>query len=112
MALIELALMLELRAASSPPDVRAWIDLWPELGLDSEIELPLTRHDPQRWMGLFTVGDGLPDYFLYRIGVVAHSGGAWSLTVRRRGRGCVLLRDEDELALPKLWLAGTCHLPD
>lgn len=104
-------LRLELQASSCQPDVRAWIDLWPELGLDSEIELPLARSAQYRWTGHFTVGKRGQGYFMYRVAVSARVGGTWRLTMRRRGCARVLLQDEDALTLPKLWLAGTCDLP-
>jgi hypothetical protein len=104
-------LMLELTTSSCHPDVRVWIDLWPEYGLDSEIELPLARNAQYRWTGYFTVGER-PGYFMYRIAVAASVGGTWRLTMRRRGCTRVLLQDEDDLVLNKLWLAGTCDLPE
>jgi hypothetical protein len=110
MAVIELAVTLELRPASCEPQVRAWIDVRPELGLDSEHELPLMRCSPLQWIGFFTVARVPQTYFLYRIGVAAHPGAIWSLVVRRRDRAYALLWDADSLALPKLWLAGTCHV--
>jgi hypothetical protein len=111
MALIELALTLETDVAGQPPEVRAFIDLNQHVGLYSETELPLARHGAHRWIGFFTIEER-QRFFTYRIGVAAHAGGTWQLTVRRRDCACVLLRDEDELALPKLWLAGMCHLPE
>lgn len=110
MGIIELT--IELEASSCQPDVRVWIDLQPELGLDSEIELPLARSAQSRWIGYFVVGDRRQDYFMYRIAVVAPVGGTWRLIMRRRGCARILLQDEDDLGLPKLWLAGTCDLPE
>jgi len=110
MRIIEL--MLELATSSCQPDVRVWIDLWPEDGLDSEIELPLARSAQYRWTGYFTVGERPAGYFMYRIAVAASVGGTWRLTMRRRGCTRVLLQDEDDLVLNKLWLAGTCDLPE
>jgi hypothetical protein len=110
MAVVELALTLELGRGVCEPQVRAWIDVRPELGLESENELPLVRRNPLQWIGFFTVASGPQTYFLYRIGVAAHPGAIWSLLVRRRDRAYVLLRDADSLALPKLWLAGTCPM--
>jgi hypothetical protein len=109
MIAIEVVLTLETDAAARTPEVRAWIDLRPELGLDSEIELPLAHRDARHWIGLFTVADA-SHYFLYRIEVAADPATVWSLAVRRRDRARALLWDADRLDLPKLWLAGTCDL--
>jgi hypothetical protein len=111
MAMIELHLALEVDATSCQPEVRAWIDVHPDLGLDSELELPLSRREPHHWIGFFTVPEAWHGYFSYRIGVAAHAGAIWKLAVRRRDCTRALLCDADSLALPKQWLAGTCHLP-
>ena len=108
MALIEVRINLESTLASVTPDVRAWVDLRPEGGLESEIELPLLRSSENEWSGAFMLRDRLD--FLYRIGLMAHAGARWSLSVRRRGASRELLADGDTLPLAKSWLVGSCSL--
>jgi hypothetical protein len=91
-------------------EVRAWIDLKPEVGLGSEIELPLRRRGTCEWHGSFAAGRaGLP-YFLYRIGIAGREGAAWELSIRQRG-GTVLMHDADVSTMAKYWLVGSCDIP-
>lgn len=111
MTLIDLRFSLEVDpACGRNAEIRAWIDLQPEVGLGSEIELPLRRTGKREWIGTFGLGRaGLP-YFLYRIGIAAHEGAAWELTIRQRGGG-VLIHDADVSTLAKSWLVGNCDIP-
>jgi hypothetical protein len=47
-------------------------------------------------------------YFLYRIGLAAHAGAAWSITVHDGAGQKQLLSDSDVAPLTKCWLVGTC----
>jgi hypothetical protein len=112
MALIDLRLSIDSDPGQPDPDVGAWIDLRPELGLDSEIELPLRRRGRQEWVGTFAVGKTQPGYFLYRVALAAHVGASWELAIRKRGAGTPLLCDADTFSLAKYWLVGSCDAPD
>jgi len=126
MALIDLRMSVNVHAGQSAPEVRAFIDLQPDRGLGSEIELPLRlrgkrestsrrREAPARchqWVGSFAVGDSQPRYFLYRVALAAHVGASWELLIRERGSGTPLLADADTLTLAKYWLVGSCDAPN
>jgi hypothetical protein len=112
MALINLKMSVDSDAALPGPEVRAWIDLRPEFGLGSEIELPLRRRGKREWVGTFAVGDREPRYFLYRVALAAHIGASWELTIRRRGATTPLLCDADTLSIAKCWLVGSCDGPE
>lgn len=111
MTLIDLRFSLDAEPDRSVcTEVRAWIDLQPEVGLGSEIELPLRRLGARDWLGSFALGRaGLP-YFLYRIGLAANEGAAWELNIRQRGAG-VLMHDADVSTMAKCWLVGNCDIP-
>jgi hypothetical protein len=111
MALIELRVSLEITSPSCKPEVRAWIDLEPDIGLDSEVELPLRQLSGPEWVGCFTLAQARPQRFLYRLGLAAEAGVDWSLRVHsRRSRRDILL-DGDTLATAKCWLVGSCCVP-
>jgi hypothetical protein len=90
------------------PEVRAWIDLHPEAALASEIELPLERASDTIWSARLLMSSNGSGYFLYRIGMAAHAGAAWSLTVHDHSGQRELLSDSDVAPLTKCWLVGTC----
>lgn len=87
--------------------VRVWIDT--ELGgdLSCEQEIDLVRDDEESsWSGLFSA-EG--EAFIYRVGIRATPGTAWSLSVRDAGSdGDELLYDSDLLTMAKEWLIGSC----
>lgn len=93
------------------PEVRAYVDLQPDRGLGSEIELPLRRRGKREWVGTFAVGASQPRYFLYRVALAAHVGASWELLIRERGSGTPLLTDADTVTLAKCWLVGSCDAP-
>lgn len=111
MALIDLRMSVNTDPGRPNPEVRAWIDLRPELGLGSEIELPLRRRGKREWVGTFAVGEAQPRYFLYRVALAAHIGASWELTIRKRGATTPLLCDADTFSLAKCWLVGSCDAP-
>jgi hypothetical protein len=111
MALIDLRMSLNVEPARSAPEVRAFVDLLPERGLGSEIELPLRRRGSREWVGTFAIGADQPRYFLYRVALAAHVGAAWELLIRERGAQSPLLTDADTLTLAKCWLVGSCDAP-
>jgi hypothetical protein len=111
MALIDLRMSLYTDPGRPTPEARAWIDLRPELGLGSEIELPLRRRGKREWVGTFAVGETQPRYFLYRVALAAHIGASWELTIRPRGASSPLLCDADTFSLAKCWLVGSCDAP-
>lgn len=94
---------------SGDAQVRVWIDNELSSDLSSEHELQLVRDDEASWSGLFSAeGDG----FVYRVGICASPGTAWSLSVRdEAGQGDELLFDSDLLTMAKEWLLGTCEAP-
>jgi hypothetical protein len=89
--------------------VRVWIDNELTSDLSSEQELELSRDDEASWSGLFSAeGEG----FVYRVGICAAPGTAWSLSVRDAGgEGDELLFDSDLLTMAKEWLVGSCEAP-
>jgi hypothetical protein len=111
MALIELSMYVHTEPGRPSPEVRAFIDLRPEQGLGSEIELPLRRRGKRQWVGAFAVGETQPRHFLYRIALAAHIGASWELVIRKRGADASLLCDADTLSLAKCWLVGSCDAP-
>lgn len=90
------------------PEVRAWIDLHPDAALASEVELPLERDSESMWSARLLTSPNGSGYFLYRIGLAAHAGAAWSITVHDREGQRQLLSDSDVAPLTKCWLVGTC----
>jgi hypothetical protein len=111
MTLIDLHFSLETDGRNrDTSEVRAWIDLQPDVGLGSEIVLPLRRRGARDWHGSFGVGRNGLNYFLYRIGIAGHEGAAWELTLRER-RGAVLMHDADVSTMAKYWLVGSCDIP-
>jgi hypothetical protein len=110
MALIDLRMSLSVDTGQSA-EVRAWIDLQPDQGLGSEIELPLRRRGRREWVGTFAVGEAQPRYFLYRVALAAHVGASWEMQIRERGSGTLLLTDADTFTLAKCWLVGSCDAP-
>ena len=111
MTLIDLRFSMDTDLASrAGSEVRAWIDLQPNVGLGSEIELPLRRRGTRDWLGSFALGRTELPYFLYRIGIAGHEGAAWELSIRQRG-GAVLMHDADISTMAKCWLVGSCDIP-
>lgn len=92
---------------SGEAQVRVWIDSQLTSDLSSEHELELVRDDEASWSGLFSAeGEG----FVYRVGICAAPGTAWSLSVRdAAGNGDELLFDSDLLTMAKEWLVGSCE---
>ena len=92
---------------ASDAQVRVWIDT--ELGgdLSCKQEIDLVRDDEESsWSGLFSA-EG--EAFIYRVGIRATPGTAWSLSVRdARSDGEELLYDSDLLTMAKEWLIGSC----
>ena len=92
---------------ASDAQVRVWIDT--ELGgdLSCEQEIDLVRDDEESsWSGLFSA-EG--EAFIYRVGIRATPGTAWSLSVRDASSdGEELLYDSDLLTMAKEWLIGSC----
>jgi hypothetical protein len=93
---------------SGDAQVRVWIDT--ELGgdLSCEQEIDLVRDDEEAsWSGLFSA-EG--EAFIYRVGICATPGTAWSLSVRDASNdGGELLFDSDLLTMAKEWLIGSCE---
>ena len=114
MPLIEVLVAIEFDSTRCTPEVGAWVDLRPGVGLRSEFALPLERCTAQTWRGAFTIGDSEPGYFLYRFGLAAHEGAHWTLNIRHRTQVRVssVLVDGDCFAIPKHWLVGTCVVPN
>src|SRR5690348_16796011 len=90
------------------PEVRAWVDLHPDAALASEVELPLERNSETEWSARLLTSANGSGYFLYRIGLAAHAGAAWSITVHDGAGHKQLLSDSDVAPLTKCWLVGTC----
>jgi hypothetical protein len=90
------------------PEVRAWIDLHPDAALASEVELPLQRDAGSVWSARLLTAPNASGYFLYRIGLAAHPGASWSITVQDTASQRQLLTDGDVAPLSKCWLVGTC----
>jgi hypothetical protein len=110
MAFVELDLHLRFDSGRSMPEARAWVDLEPDGALTRETELALRRTGANDWRGTFAMADAGPRCFLYRVGLVAHAGAEWWLTLRERDHVRPLLSDHDTLAMAKGWLVGTCEL--
>lgn len=92
---------------SSDAQIRLWVDS--ELGgdLDCEQEVDLVRDEEASWSGLFSAER---ESFIYRVGICATPGIAWSLSVRdARANGHELLFDADMLIMAKEWLVGSCE---
>src|SRR5262245_7825415 len=107
MSLLLIRIGLEL---TTPVDaeVRAWIDLHPDAALASEVELPLQRSSDSIWSARLLTAPNTSGYFLYRIGLAAHPGASWSITVQDAASQRQLLADGDVAPLTKCWLVGTC----
>jgi hypothetical protein len=110
MAFVELDLHLRFDSGRSMPEARAWVDLEPDGTLTRETELALRRISANEWRGAVAIPDAGPRCFLYRLGLVAHAGAEWWLTLRERDQLRPLLSDHDTLAMAKSWLVGTCEL--
>jgi hypothetical protein len=107
---IEVAIRLQVDHSGPAPQARFWLDSQCEVGLTSERELPLSRRGNHEWRGTLALDEGTTPQFLYRLGVLAHEGAFWSLTIRNRTRGYTLLSDGDELGSCKAWLTGVCPI--
>lgn len=107
MSLLLIRIGLELTTPVEP-EVRAWIDLHPDAALASEVELPLQRSSGSVWSARLLTAPNASGYFLYRIGLAAHPGAAWSITVQDAATQRQLLTDGDVAPLTKCWLVGTC----
>jgi hypothetical protein len=110
MAMIEVALSLDLNRADCTPEARVWLDLDPQQGLGSEVEVPLWSKGRSEWRGLFSVDEARCDEFSYRVGLFAHAEAEWSLSFRRCNVDSELLTDSDRLTMPKTWLVGSCSV--
>ena len=110
MAFVELNLQLRCDLDRAAPEVRAFVDVEPDGIRTRETELALTRCSPSDWRGSFVIGEHSSRCFLYRVGLVAHAGAEWWLTLRGREDKRPLLADHDTLAMAKGWLVGTCEL--
>lgn len=94
---------------ASEAQVRAWIDTELTGDLSCEQEIDLVRDEEASWSGLFSM-EG--EMFMYRVGIRAAPGTAWSLSVRNAGsEGGELLFDSDLLTMTKEWLIGSCEHP-
>jgi hypothetical protein len=107
MSLLLIRIGLEL-TTTVEPEVRAWVDLHPDAALASEVELPLLRSSDSVWSARLLTSPNASGYFLYRIGLAAHPGAAWSITVQDVATQSQLLTDGDVAPLTKCWLVGTC----
>ena len=107
MSLLLIRIGLELTTPVDP-EVRAWIDLHPDAALASEVELPLQRRSDWEWTARLLTSPNASGYFLYRIGLAAHPGASWSITVQDAASQRQLLTDGDVAPLTKCWLVGTC----
>src|SRR5688500_16209020 len=103
MARIELSVRLAV-SCSSAPEVRAFLDLDPHMGLNSETELILVQPSKGLWQGYFEVDHRRCEQFAYRIGLRAHVDTEWSLCLRQCDLGRELLVDGDRLMISKCWL--------
>jgi hypothetical protein len=110
--IIEVAIRLQVDRSGSAPEARFWLDSQCEVGLTTERELPLSRRNNDEWLGTLALDEGATPQFLYRLGVLAHEGAFWSLTIRNRTRGYTLLSDGDELGSCKAWLTGVCPIAE
>ena len=107
MSLLLIRIGLELTTPVEP-EVRAWVDLHPDAALASEVELPLQRSSGSVWSARLLTAPNASGYFLYRIGLAAHPGAVWSITVQDGATQSQLLTDGDVAPLTKCWLVGTC----
>ena len=107
MSLLLIRIGLELKTPVVP-EVRAWIDLQPDAALASEVELPLNRVSSAVWTARLLTSPNASGYFLYRVGLAAHPGAAWSITVHDSNGQNELLNDGDVAPMTKCWLVGTC----
>jgi hypothetical protein len=107
--MIQVTLQLRPNQIGYRPEARFWLDAQSESGLGSEIELPLSQDGNHEWSGTVALDDSTPQ-FLYRMGLLAHEGAIWSLSIRNRTLGYTLLSDSDELGSAKAWLTGVCPL--
>jgi hypothetical protein len=105
---IDVRVTLMLHEPACTPEVRLWIDLEPDDGLDNESPLPLRRvgHD---WLGAFSIGETASARFFYRLALLAHPGAEFWLSLRDRDRDHDLLIDGDILGAKKCVLVGTCE---
>lgn len=108
MSLVEVRVSLERVAPTCVPQVRAFIDLQIEAGLGTETELSMRLVDDHTWLGCFTLARKHSRSFLYRLGLVAHSGVAWSVQIAETGTQNILLADGDTFDTAKCWLVGSC----
>lgn len=108
--IIDVSIEIGVERNAPNPEARFWVDSQSERGLNSEIELPLTRGPGNCWTGTLAIEER-SSQLLYRLGLLAHTGAVWSLTIRNRTRRCTLLSDTDELGAGKAWLTGLCPLP-
>lgn len=108
--IIDVAIQLRAEDCDFTPEARFWVDAQSERGLNTEIELPLTARGEGGWSGTLALEDETAQ-FLYRLGLRAHPGALWTLTIRNKNAGYTLLSDTDELGAGKAWLTGLCALP-
>jgi len=91
---------------SSDAQVRVWVDTQLTGDLDCEHEIDLVCDDEMSWSGLFAAED---EVFIFRVGIYATPGTAWSLSVRdASANGDELLFDADMLTMAKEWVIGSC----
>ena len=89
--------------------IRAWVDPQPERGLESEFELSLER--VSQHIRRVAIELAHPSsYLFYRVGLAADPSAVWQLLIREAKSGRVLHEDSDLLALPKVYLFGSCRL--
>jgi hypothetical protein len=110
MAMIEISLRLELHEPTCTPEARVWLDLHPDAGLSSEMEVPLWESGRHEWRGRFSVDERACQELAYRVGLFAHADAEWSLSFRKLQRDADLLVDGDRLIASKCWLVGYCNL--
>jgi hypothetical protein len=103
---IDFEVTLLLRDATCTPEVKLWIDLDRGGGLCSETALPLQRHGTC-WHAGFAASNTDPGPFLYRVGIVAHPGAHFWLSMRQADHGHALLNDGDVLHATKSVLVGS-----
>lgn len=108
--IIDVSIELKTGRTTLVPEARFWVDSQSERGLNSEIELPLKRGSGNSWSGTLAI-EKKSSQLLYRLGLLAHAGAVWSLTIRNRTQRYTLLSDTDELGAGKAWLTGLCPLP-
>jgi len=108
MAFIDALIALELDSRETAPSVRLWIDADPSSGDWNEHEVALCQRGPGQWTGSFAIPDTKSVELMFRLGLITSGDGEWSLQLRDRKRGRVLLSDGDTLELIKTWVVGTC----